>query len=462
MSQEFKVPDLGENMEGGDVVAVLVAPGDEIQPEQNVLELETDKATVELPCPFGGKVVTVHVSEGDSIKIGDLVLTLEELAGSSGSADSGGGGAAASPDSNGTSDATESATAVETAAPTATAVAERATNPEPRVESAPVARAAPVVPVAPIGEPSSNGDGRAPAPAGPATRRLARELGVDLHQVPGSGPSGRISRDDVKEFVRRLSESVRSGGGAGAPVELPDFIQWGEVEYEPLKGIRKATSEAMSVAWRTIPHVTQFDHADITELEAARKRYQSSRQAADEGRGKITMTVLALKAVVAALQKFPQFNSSIDVGAGQIIRKKYFHIGIAVDTPGGLLVPVIRDVDTKSLAELALELGDIAQRARDRKIGIDEMRGGTFTITNLGGIGGTAFTPIVNHPEVAILGIARGKNELVLENGEVTSRLQLPLCLSYDHRVIDGADGARFLRYISDLLSDPFLLMLGL
>ena len=451
MSEELRLPDLGENIEGGDVVSVLVGVGDDVEVEQNVIELETDKAVVELPSPYSGKVKTIHVVTGDRLSIGDLVLTLEVAAGAEARSE--------------TASGTESASGPESEPESASELGPRS-EAAPRTPAARTAagRAVPV---------SAVGNGRPVAPAAPATRRLARELGVDLHQVSGTGPSGRITRDDVKSFVRRVSETggVSVGPGAaansGAAPALPDFSQWGEVEVTPLRGIRKATADAMSLAWRTIPHVTQFDSAEVTDLESARKRYETlrvkKRRPDDEPPGsKVTMTVLALKASVAALQRFPRFNSSIDMAAGQLITKRYYHIGIAVDTEHGLLVPVIRDVDKKSLDELAVEISDIADRARQRKIALEELRGGTFTITNLGGIGGTAFTPIVNHPEVAILGLARGKKELEMVDGRPQERLMLPLCLSYDHRVIDGADGARFLRYLAALLANPFQLMLKL
>ena len=465
---EFKLPDLGEGIEKGEIVSVLVSPGDAVEADQSILELETDKAVVELPCPHAGQVARVHVEAGQVVAIGDLILTLDAPAAQNGAP-------AESP-----AEARDSkASVAETAAPAETvAPAERtSTAAEVPAESAP--SSAPSVVRATPDVPPENTDARAPAPAGPATRRLARELGVDLYQISGTGPAGRITMDDVKAFVRQIASgaSVTSAAGAlPADEPLPDFSRWGEVEIEPLKGVRKATASAMAKAWSTVPHVTQFDVADITELEAARKSYGARQKALAEraragkgladvsrrGRGKITVTVLALKAVVAALQEFPQFNCSIDTARGQIIRKKYFHIGVAVDTPHGLMVPVLRDVDRKSLDELAAELGKLAARARDRKLDIDDMRGGTFTITNLGGIGGVGFTPIVNHPEVAILGIARGSEEVRIVDGQPVARLRMPLCLSYDHRVIDGADGARFTRAVAELLEDPFRLLVTL
>ncbi|MCZ6795820.1 MAG: dihydrolipoamide acetyltransferase family protein, partial [Planctomycetota bacterium] len=301
---------------------------------------------------------------------------------------------------------------------------------------------------------------RLPAPAALATRRLARQLGVDLHGIRGSGPAGRITQEDVKAHVK---QRLRGDGAAPAPSAeappLPDFSEWGEIERQPLKGIRRATAQQMSLAWHVVPHVNQFDEADITELEAARRRYDGARP---EGAPKVTVTALMLKAVVAALKTFPQFNSSLDTAAGELVFKRYYHIGVAVDTEHGLIVPVIRDADRKPVVELARELGDLADRARRRKLELSEMKGGTFTVTNLGGIGGTAFTPIVNYPEVAILGMARSREVPVVRDGNVVTRRVLPLCLSYDHRVIDGADGARFVRHLVRLLEEPFHFILEL
>ena len=450
MTIEFRLPDLGENIEAADVANVLVAEGDVIQPEQDVLELETDKAVVELPCPHKGRVVKVHVKPGDRIKVGAPLLTIEAEA--------------AAPSAPGAPKAEapkperareELRRPVETplpveapAKPDEPAMAETPSAPEPLPEPPPSA----AVP---------RDAQRLPAPAGPATRHLARELGVDLHQLSGSGPGGRITAEDIHAYVRRIAAAAMAGGPqpgalAAAP-GLPDFSQWGPVEREPMSGIRRKTAENVSLAWRLVPQVTQQDVADITELEAIRKRFEEDRGGTG---GKITLTVLALKAAVAALKAFPQFNASLDPAAGVIIKKKYYHLGVAVDTEHGLIVPVLRDVDRKSIPALAAELEDLARRARERKVALEELRGGSFTITNLGGIGGTAFTPIVNYPEVAILGLARARHEPAAIEGSAQIRFMLPLCLSYDHRVIDGADGARFLRKVAQILSDPMRLLL--
>lgn len=305
-------------------------------------------------------------------------------------------------------------------------------------------------------------------PAGPATRRLARELGVGLVEVKATGRGGRVTLDDVKGFVKAERTAIKTGGGSTAArggsivnaftlPPLPDFAKFGEIEKKPVAKIRETIAKNLTVAWRTMPMVTQQDLADITDLEAGRKRIVES---LPKGAPKITWTVLAVKAVVAALKEFPQFNSSYDMNAGEVILKKYYHIGIAVDTERGLVVPVIKDADKKSIRDIASEVVSLAEKARTGKLGLDEMRGGTFTITNLGGIGGTAFTPIVNYPEVAILGMSRSSMQAVVREGKIEARLMLPLSLTYDHRVVDGADGARFAGRLCQLFSDPMRLLM--
>jgi pyruvate dehydrogenase E2 component (dihydrolipoamide acetyltransferase) len=292
--------------------------------------------------------------------------------------------------------------------------------------------------------------------AAPSVRRLARELGVDIRRVPGSGAGGRISPDDVQAYVRNaIATGVAPASASGAP--LPDLDRWGRVERKPMSNIRRKTAEHLSLAWTTIPHVTQHDKADITALEALRKQYSPQ---AEKAGGKLTITAIALKIIERALRKFPQFNSSIDTARNEIVYKKSIHIGVAVDTERGLLVPVIRDVDRKGILELSVELSKVSEKARAGKLSLEEMQGGGFTITNLGGIGGTSFTPIVNWPEVAILGISRGAYEPVLVNNQFEPRLVLPLSLSYDHRVIDGADAARFVRWVAEAFEQPFVLTL--
>ena len=420
MATEFKLPDLGEGVEAGDVVSVLVAEGDTVEIDQSVVELETDKALVEVPSSVAGTITKIHISAGDRVPVGSLLISVEE----------GEKSVSADPE------------------PEAEAPA-----PAPEEKPEPVAEAPKPTPPAPRPPaPTSNGD---PIPAAPSTRRFARELGVDLTQVAGSGPGGRISQDDVKAAVR---DRQIGGPAPTAPVELPDFSRWGNIEHQPLSKVRQIIAKNMSQAWQQVAHVTQFDRADVTDLEAFRQRNKEKAEALG---AKLTPTVLALKAIITALKTFPQFNASLDTGANEIILKHYYNLGIAVDTERGLLVPVIKDVDRKDILELALELGDISNRARTGKIGLDELQGGTFTVTNLGSLGVGEFTPIVNHPEVAILGFGRAREEATVREGRIEPRLIMPLALSYDHRVIDGADGARFVRKIVDALENPELMLMG-
>lgn len=440
MTIEFKLPDLGENIESGDVVNILVSEGDVIEEEQNVLELETDKAVVEVPCSHAGKIKKIHVEPGDTVEVGTTVLTLEEGQGAEKEEKK----KEKKPGKKEKEEPKE----------------EKKEEPEKKAEEKPSQekkeeKKKEEEKPKPSGEEEEEKKRKVPPPAAPATRHLARELGVDLEEVSGSGPGGRITEEDVRSFVKKTMSEVGRPNIYAPP--MPDFTQWGEVEHQKLSGIRKKTAEHMALAWHTVPHVTQFDVADITDLESARKRYMQGR---GDKPGKITMTVLALKAAVAAIKAFPQFNASIDVENEELILKKYFHIGVAVDTDAGLLVPVIRDADRKSVLQLAVELEELAEKARNRKLGPDQMQGGTFTITNLGGIAGTAFTPVVNFPEVAILGISRGRKEQLIIDDEPRIRRTLPLSLSYDHRAIDGADGARFLKKVAEVLSDPMQLLL--
>jgi pyruvate dehydrogenase E2 component (dihydrolipoamide acetyltransferase) len=435
---EYKVPEIGEGITSVDLAALTVSVGDVIEAGAIVAEVETEKAATDLDCPIGGKITAIHAKPGDSIDVGSVLLTIEAAEGAS---------------------APPSAPAPQAPAATSTPAAEKPAEPTQPAELKP----APAVPA--LTKPATAAPGKAaaeddrePAPAGPATRRLARQLGVDLHQVSGSGSGGRITQEDVKDFVKGLLEggAAQAGGGGGgyAPPPLPDFTKWGDVEREPLNKIARSAANNLSMCWNVIPHVTQHDLVDITELEAARKR--AADIAKKTGAPKITMTAIAMKAAAICLKEFPKFNSSLDPLTNELVYRKFFHIGCAVDTPNGLLVPVVRDCDQKSVSEIAADLTDIAVRARDRKVGLDEMQGACFTITNLGGIGGTSFTPIVNYPEVAIMGMSRGRTELQLVNGEITERLLLPLSMSYDHRVINGADAARFIVRFGELLSDFF------
>ena len=456
MATEFTLPELGENIAAGDVVRVLVAPGDTVKKDQPLLELETDKATIEVPSTLSGTVKEVRVKQGQKVKVGEVVLTVDDSGGSASGATSAAASApkpqpAAAPESGGSSQRVQEAPPA-TPQPVAEAPAEQKPRRGEVVDIRGAARSAPTPP--PPVEAESD---LTPPPAAPSVRRLARELGVDIRRVAGSGPAGRISSEDVQAFVRSALSGPGGGAGAAAGAALPDFTKWGEVERRAMSNIRRKTAEHLSNAWVTIPHVTQHDQADITALEALRKQYAPQ---AEKAGGKLTMTAIALKIVAGALKKFPQFNSSIDVARNEIIYKKSIHVGVAADTERGLLVPVIRDVDRKGVIQLAAELGAVSERARAAKLSLDDMQGAGFTITNLGGIGGTAFTPIVNWPEVAILGISRGAHQPVYVNGAFEPRLMLPLSLSYDHRVIDGADAARFLRWVVEAFEQPFVLAL--
>jgi len=445
MATEFKMPELGENIEEADVVKVLVAEGDTIEIDQTVLELETDKAAVELPSAYAGRVAKVHVKDGDRVPVGAVLLTIEEAPSEGDQKSEPAQAEAAEPEAK-EAEAKEAKATKQKAAPVE-AAAKPAEPEEAEVEEKPSAKE----------RRQEEKPSRGPAPASPSVRQLARKLGVDLHQVSGSGSGGRIVVEDVERHVRELAMAATTGpiAAAGAPA-LPDFGQWGPIERQRMSGIRRKTAENVSLAWRNVPQVTQYELADITELEAARKRYRDTHP---DG-VKLTVTAMVLKAVVAALKAYPQCNASVDPTAGVLILKRYYHIGVAVDTEHGLIVPVIRDVDRKSVLELAAELDDAAERARQRKIELSQLQGGTFTITNLGGIGGTAFSPIVNFPQVAILGLARSRHEQVIRDGKAELRLMLPLCLSYDHRAVDGADGARFLVKLAGALSDPLSLIL--
>src|SRR5262245_16875690 len=403
----------------------------------------------------------ITVKAGDKVKVGQAILSVD--------------GDSSTPEVTAAPVAAPAAEAPK-APPPAPAPAKPAATPAPSATAAP-AKATPAdqETTRPVQPPSqkvvdiNRGARQAPeaveptfpvAPAAPSVRRMARELGVDISQVAGSGPGGRISVDDVKAQAKRLVTAVAAGVSvAGAAEPLPDFTRWGAIDRQPMRAVRRKTAEHLSAAWATIPHVTQHDVADITALEELRKKYAKQVEAAG---GSLTVTAIAVKVVAAALRVFPQFNSSIDLAANEIIYKKFVNIGIAVDTDRGLLVPVIRDADTKSITQISVELTQLSEKARNRKISLDEMQGGCFSVSNLGGIGGTAFTPIVNAPEVAILGISRARMEPVYSKdmGQFVPRLMLPLSLSYDHRVIDGADGIRFLRWVVEAIEQPFLLAL--
>ncbi|MGA9800501.1 MAG: dihydrolipoyllysine-residue acetyltransferase [Terriglobales bacterium] len=445
---DFRLPELGENIDQGDLVRLMIAPGSKVSEGQPVLELETDKAVVEVPSSVTGTVKDIQVKEGQKVKVGQVIFTLE-------------GGASAQPEKTRhtpvehISEQHEARLSVQAAIQAEGKTPAQVFRPDQPQPPAAKAFAMPEQ----LGKVAGT-EHRAPAPAAPHVRRLAREVGVDIYEVKGTGPGGRISEADVKAHAKALLTSaaaaVQSGQGRHfAQPELPDFTKFGKVERVSMRGVRRKTAQHLWEAWTTIPHVTQQDKADITELEQLRARFAPKAQ---EAGGKMTVTAIALKVCASALKVFPQFNASIDMAKEEIIYKQYVNIGVAVDTDRGLLVPVLKDVDKKNIVELAAELTQLSKKAREKKLTPGEMEGGTFTITNLGGVGGTGFSPIVNFPEVAILGLSRASMEPVWMNGKFEPRQVLPLSLSYDHRLIDGADAARFLRWIAEAFEQPFLL----
>ncbi|MFP4425509.1 MAG: 2-oxo acid dehydrogenase subunit E2 [Spirochaetaceae bacterium] len=450
MIEEVTLPEISENVESGNVISVLVSEGERVSEDQPLLEIETDKASVEVPSTTAGTVKEILVSEGEDVKVGAVIARIET---------EGGGAEAEAPKEEAPKEEAPSQSE-ETGKEAAgrgeeTAAAESTAEPEEGDRTAPASREIP-----------KTAGGK--VPASPSTRRLAREIGVDVTEVSGTGPGGRVTADDVKRHARE-SRGAPGGGASGAPAAgaagggmssafaLPDFSKWGETRREKLNNVRRITGENTQSAWQTIPHVTQFDEADVTGVEEFRKRF--SKRAEKQG-VKLTVTSILMKVVARALEIFPRFNATLDAEAGEIVYKDFINISVAADTDRGLLVPVVRDVDKKSIMTLSGELGDLAQRARDKKIKPDEMEGGTFTISNLGGIGGTGFTPVVFPPQVAIMGVARAQTKPVWQDGEFVPRLILPLSLSYDHRVIDGADGARFLRWVRESLEQPLFMEL--
>jgi pyruvate dehydrogenase E2 component (dihydrolipoamide acetyltransferase) len=533
---EFKVPELGENVAGGDVASVLVKVGDTIAVDQPVVELETDKATVEVPSSVAGRVTDIKVKPGDKVNVGAVILVVEDGAAATSQspkptshaeenradapttpeadateskareARTEGPGAreakaaepdAAEPDaaeanaaepeaeeSDADKPRPEAPTAGQSPAPVAGSLQASGKKPE-KVVSMPARQAAESSKPAPRAEaaeaqprpkvetakPRAESPRPQAAPAAPSVRRLAREVGVNIDEVQGSGPQGRISEEDVKEHARRILTSVGTSAVAARALQerpgvaLPDFSRWGEIERKPMSNIRRTTAERLSYAWNTVAHVTQFEKADITSMEELRRKY---REQVSEAGGNLTVTAMLVKVLATAVKQFPQFNTSLDSQANEIIYKQYVNVGVAVDTDRGLLVPVVRNADQKNITNIAIEVHQLAEKARNRKLTLEEMSGGGITISNLGGIGGTYFTPIVNWPEVAILGVSRGIIEPVWRNdpstgsgqGTFEPRQLLPLSLSYDHRVIDGADAMRFLRWVVEAIEQPFLLSL--
>jgi pyruvate dehydrogenase E2 component (dihydrolipoamide acetyltransferase) len=454
-ASEFKLPELGENISQGDLVRLMIAPGTKVSEGQPVMELETDKAVIEVPSSISGVVKEVKVKEGEKIKVGQVIFTLE-------------GGAPVPAETTRARNAPVEHVSGQHGARLAFQAAIRAEGKTeeqalPPDQPHPSETAAFSMPTQ-LGKVAGT-EHRQAIPAAPHVRRFAREVGVDIYEVKGTGPGGRINEDDVKMYAKTLLSAAATAAqappraGHFAQPQLPDFGKWGKIERVSMRGVRRKTAAHLAESWNTIPHVTQHDRADITELEQLRARFAPK---AEEAGGKMTVTAIALKVCAAALKVFPQFNASIDIEKEEIVYKQYISIGVAADTDRGLLVPVIREVDKKNIVELAVELSQLSKKARDKKLTPADMEGGTFTITNLGGIGGVGFTPIVNHPEVAILGLSRSRMEPEWieskEGGKFEPRLILPLSLSYDHRLIDGADAARFLRWIAEAFEQPFLL----
>ncbi|MCG6982914.1 MAG: 2-oxo acid dehydrogenase subunit E2 [Deltaproteobacteria bacterium] len=438
MPKEFKLPDPGEGIHEAEIVEVLVAEGDRVEDGQLILVVETDKAATEIPSPVDGVVLSIPVKVGDVVKVGQVLMTFleegeEEAEAAAGKKEEG--------------KVKKEKRKVEEKA----AEEKKETRPKPD-------------------------EGREePVPAAPSTRRLARELGVDLRQVTPSGPQGQVTAEDVRAYSQSTAKEVKEEKAPEkeieqpevsrqvqiAPPPLPDFSSWGPIEKKPLRSIRRATANRMALAWSQIPHVIHEDVADVTELEEFRRKHQDEIEA--EG-GKLTLTMFILKAAVAALKEHPRFNASLDLEKGEIILKNYYHIGVAVATERGLIVPVVRDVDRKSITDLALELSELAERTRKGNVEREDLAGGTFTITNVGPLGGTSLSPIVNYPQVAILGLAQARLQPVvqgdLDNYRVVPRLMLPLCLGFDHRIADGADAAHFINGIIETLESPDKLMM--
>lgn len=414
---DVKLPRLGEGADSGIVVNILVSEGDQISQDQTILELENEKAVAPIPSPAAGKVQKIHVKEGDEITVGQLLISLSEAG-------------EAQP-------AKAKPTAAAAAAP-APAAAEGKQTP------------------APAGEYRYESKSAAPPPTSPSIRKTARELGIDLTRVQGSAAGGRITLADVKAYIERLQQIAFGGKPAAEarppqPWESIDFSKWGPVSKKPISPLRRTVAERTSDAWATVPHVFQFAEADITSLMELRKKYAP--QYEKKG-ARLTLTALALKAALKPLRKFPIFNASLDERSHETVYKEYYHIGVAVDTESGLIVPVIKDVDKKRLLDISKELAELAERTRLRKVSLEELQGGTLTLSNLGGIGGSYFTPIIYKPQSAVIGLAQGAWKAVVRDGKVEPRLMLPVTVSYDHRLIDGADGARFIRELVDALEN--------
>ncbi len=427
MATEIKLPELGEGITSGTVAALIVNEGDSVGVEDPIIELETDKAVVPVPAGMAGVIVSITVAEGDEIKPGDVLATLAEDESQPSGVDK---PKPASTDKN-SSEQTQKNTEIPPLSSVAQINAQlKETKPPANV----------VISATEIA-------------AGPATRKLARELGIDLAHVPGTARGGRITLDDLKLFAK--TKIASGGGGSFSAINglkaLPDFSKFGEVHREKATKLRSIISERMSANWVNIPHVHQFQDVDTTDIISLQKKYAPNFK---EKGSALSVTQFLIKGLSIALKKFPQFNASFDHNTGELLYKKYYHIGVAVDTPSGLIVPVLKNVDTLSIFDIGKELKELAKKTRERTVGMEELQGASITLSNLGGIGGTHFTPIINHPEVAILGAGRSQVKPVYIDGEFVPRTILPLCLAYDHRVIDGADGARFIMFLTDYLEN--------
>jgi pyruvate dehydrogenase E2 component (dihydrolipoamide acetyltransferase) len=448
MTIEYKLPDLGEDIETGDVIGVFVSVGDTVVEDQALLEIETDKAAIEIPAPAAGTIKEVHIKEGDTIKVGQLLVTID--------------------DGKVKTKSSQVKEVAKTQDEVIEEVAEKEVEEEMDANPEPEPQKVELNTTQDLTEDSEENEipdateplAKNAVAASPTIRRMARELRIDINLVEGTGPGGRISEDDIRNYAPGKRSKPKSEPQAPEPPviepqDLKDKVssdKWGNIDRTPMSKVRKLTAERLTKAW-IAPHVTQYDKADITELEKLRKEFGDS---VTKAGGKLTMTSIILKVIASALKAFPEFNASVDMENEEILYKKYYNIGVAVDTDRGLLVPVIKDVNKKNITKLSVELSELSEKARNKKITVNELQGGTFTISNLGGIGGTYFSPVLNAPEVAILGISRSAIEPVYIDGGFLPRLMLPLSLSYDHRLIDGADAIRFLRWIIEALEEPF------
>ena len=459
MIKEIKLPEIADNVDTAVVLEVLVSVGDKVEKDDSLAEMESDKATFEMPSEESGTVKEIKVKDGDEVKVGQVMFTIDTSVGAEEKEEvkeEEPEKKEAGEDKKEEPEKEEKVSEQEEEEQEAPGKKEEISGKkeEPQTEKKKEEKET-VKEAGTKAEEEDTGKPASEVPAPPSVRRLAREIGVNVHKVNGSGPYGRITFDDVKAFAKKQLEGDKKAVAAD-DYELPDFSKWGKVRREKMATIRKITAKAMTESWQTIPHVFQFDKADVTNLEEFRKKY--SKHVEKEG-AKLTITAMLVKLTAEALKAFPRFNASLDMKNEEVIYKEYVHIGVAVDTERGLLVPVIRDADKKSVTDLSFELGELADKARKKKIMPDELQGGNFAISNLGGIGGTNFTPIVYRPNVAILGVSRSQMEPVYIDGEFQPRMILPLSLSYDHRIIDGADGARFLRWMCEAIENPMLTM---